>query len=240
MINQEAQDGYNETAVRAVNDAIAESYASTQRPKVWSEVGAACEAELARYCRRFAEHKSYIRFLDVGCGYGADLLAMQHVIRSEKSHSCSFVGHGIDLSPEMLKRAQINDGLTFENANFLNWNCPSEKWDIVWCNMVLMHVPPYGVPAAIERLASFMASDGLLGVGVKSIEGQGGLEIGLVEENPPHGAINVPRTQTYFFEHALRKSFSHAGFQWLSCLTVPSRGNYNYTWYFLSRSMNEK
>ena len=93
--------------------------------------------------------------LDLGCGPGRDL--------------CQFsaLGHevvGLDGSIELVQIARANTNCEVLHQNFLNLDLPVARFDGIFANASLFHVPSSQLPQVLDKLAATLKAGGCLGV----------------------------------------------------------------------------
>ncbi|MDQ8185318.1 class I SAM-dependent methyltransferase [Pelagicoccus sp. SDUM812002] len=97
--------------------------------------------------------------LDIGCGTGEFALASAKVSNSVL---------GIDVSPEMLKRANEKRrganlvNLDFAYAGYLDFEVPDESLDVVTSSFSLHHLPDFWKGVALSRIWRSLKHEGVL------------------------------------------------------------------------------
>lgn len=107
------------------------------------------------------QHERALRFvseidnaLDIGCGSSGRIIDLLL--------SCGFTVEGLDLSHEMLKRAQKRHPyVNFYLANICSWEFPKEyafisAWDSIW------HIPLDQQPGVLRKICGGLAYGGVL------------------------------------------------------------------------------
>lgn len=91
--------------------------------------------------------------LDLGCGPGRDL-------RTFKS-----LGHhavGLEGSPQLAAMARAHSGCEVLEQNLLQLDLPGERYDGVFANAVLFHVPGQELPRVLRQLHASLKPGGVL------------------------------------------------------------------------------
>ena len=91
--------------------------------------------------------------LDIGCGPGRDL-------RTFKS-----LGHravGLEGAPSAAALARAHSGCEVLEQNFLNLELPAQRYDGVFANAVLFHVPSQVLPQVLLQLRACLRPGGVL------------------------------------------------------------------------------
>ncbi len=94
-----------------------------------------------------------LRLLDLGCGPGRDLVAL------------SAMGHivtGLDGSLKFVEMARALSGCTVLQQNFLELELGEQRFDGVFANASLFHVPPSELPRVLRELFSSLVPGGVL------------------------------------------------------------------------------
>jgi SAM-dependent methyltransferase len=94
--------------------------------------------------------------LDYGCGIGTDMVRMQQQgVRVE----------GIDGTGEFVEEAQRRcPGVGIRCERFETVRLPLGRYDGIWCNAALLHVPPKELVDQLEKLRSALKASGILGI----------------------------------------------------------------------------
>jgi SAM-dependent methyltransferase len=91
--------------------------------------------------------------LDIGCGPGRDL----RYFRS--------LGHdavGLDGSGELVAMARLDSGCTVLHQNFLAMDLPDNRFDGLFANASLFHVPSRALPRVLGELAATLKTGGVM------------------------------------------------------------------------------
>lgn len=145
------------------------------------------------------------RILDVGCAGGRDSL---------KFVQEGFEVTGIDLVDTFLKEAKKNvSQARFIKMDLLNLKFPSNYFDAIWANAVLLHIKKKDVPRALNGLHRVLKPGGKLDIAVKRGKGER-----YKEERLSGGK---KRFFVYFFKNELEKFVKEAGFKIISSKIFP-------------------
>lgn len=94
-----------------------------------------------------------LRILDLGCGPGRDLIAFRAL------------GHepvGLDGSKRFCEMAREHSGCEVWHQDFLNLRLPAERFDGVFANASLFHVPTQEIARVLRELWGTLAPNGVL------------------------------------------------------------------------------
>ncbi len=91
--------------------------------------------------------------LDLGCGPGRDLKAF-----AERGH----VAIGLDGAEQFVTMARENSGCEVWNQNFLEMKLPETRFDGIFANAVLFHVPSSELPRVLRQLHATLKPGGVL------------------------------------------------------------------------------
>lgn len=217
--------------IGAIYDELAEGYVSRREEREF-EFGEFLGSVIHVLLKRRSNPGKNLSILDVGCGYGVDMLAFHKRFSNDKQIAESVRLFGIDLSEWMIAKAK-ELGMECRCADFRSVSGLNDQWDFVWCNMVLIHVGLNEVDEALAKLKSFLMPGGLLGLGIKILREGGGKTLGCQVVDPAHGTINRDRNQTYFDFMSLKRLLPQYGLAHVSQMTMPShRESYDYSWFF--------
>lgn len=93
------------------------------------------------------------QILDFGCGPGRDLqtfAAMGHIAT------------GLDGSERFAEMARVDSGCEVLHQNFLELNLPTERFDGIFANASLFHVPRQELPRVLRELRAALKLGGVL------------------------------------------------------------------------------
>ena len=93
------------------------------------------------------------RILDLGCGPGRDLVAFR-----ARGHAAT----GLDGCPEFVRMARAASGCEVWLQDLLALQLPAKRFDGVFANAVLFHVPSQALPAVMSDLWATLRPDGVL------------------------------------------------------------------------------
>lgn len=93
------------------------------------------------------------RILDLGCGPGRDLVAL-----AARGHAPT----GLDGSAEFVAMARRRGGCEVLLQDFLALDLPAARFDGVFANASLFHVPTPALPGVLRALWKTLAADGVL------------------------------------------------------------------------------
>lgn len=91
--------------------------------------------------------------LDLGCGPGRDLKSF-----TERGH----IAVGLDGAEQFVTMARANSGCEVLHQNFLSLNLPEARFDGVFANAVLFHVPVTELPRVLRELHATLKPGGVL------------------------------------------------------------------------------
>jgi SAM-dependent methyltransferase len=91
--------------------------------------------------------------LDLGCGPGRDLIALRDL---------GHVPVGLDAAEAFVQMARQHTGCEVLHQDLLRLDLPSERFDGVFANAVLFHVPSQELPRVLRELWDALAFDGVL------------------------------------------------------------------------------
>jgi SAM-dependent methyltransferase len=102
---------------------------------------------------RHIEGQPPFAILDLGCGPGRDLRAF-----AERGH----VAIGLDGSPHFCAMARAHAGCEVWQQDFLALDLPSDRFDGVFANAALFHVPNQELPRVLGELHACLKPRGVL------------------------------------------------------------------------------
>jgi len=102
---------------------------------------------------RHIEAPSPCTILDFGCGPGRDLLAFR-----QRGH-CVI---GLEGAAALAEMARIHSGCEVWQQDFLGLDLPGERFDGVFANASLFHVPRQELPRVLRQLYATLKSGGVL------------------------------------------------------------------------------
>ena len=91
--------------------------------------------------------------LDFGCGPGRDLATFKAL-----GHRAT----GLDGSPQLAAMARANSGCDVLEQSFLELDLPRSRFDGVFANAVLFHVPTQELPRVLRKLYATLKPGGVL------------------------------------------------------------------------------
>ncbi|HSW09247.1 class I SAM-dependent methyltransferase [Aquabacterium sp.] len=91
--------------------------------------------------------------LDLGCGPGRDLMTFKAL----GHHPC-----GLEGSPQLAAMARAHSGCVVLEQNLLALDLPDARFDGVFANAVLFHVPSVALPRVLQQLHATLKPGGVL------------------------------------------------------------------------------
>ena len=91
--------------------------------------------------------------LDLGCGPGRDLMTFRDL---------GHVAVGLDGAERFVQMARKNSGCEVLHQDFLKLNLPTERFDGLFANAALFHVPSQELPRVLGELWDCLEQDGIL------------------------------------------------------------------------------
>lgn len=91
--------------------------------------------------------------LDFGCGPGRDLKAFRDL-----GHDAT----GVDGAPSFAEKAREYSGCVVWQQDFLKLDLPASRFDGIFANASLFHVPPQELPRVLGELHAALKPDGVL------------------------------------------------------------------------------
>jgi SAM-dependent methyltransferase len=102
---------------------------------------------------RHVEATAPFSILDLGCGPGRDLIAFTRL---------GHVAVGVEGSASLAAMARANSGCEVWQQDLLALDLPSQRFDGVFANAVLFHVPSQELPRVLGQLHATLAPGGAL------------------------------------------------------------------------------
>ena len=102
---------------------------------------------------RHIEGQAPWQILDFGCGPGRDL---------ETFSAMGHVAVGLDGSERFAEMARADTGCEVWQQNFLELDLPAERFDGIFANAVLFHVPKQELPRVLAQLHATLKPGGVL------------------------------------------------------------------------------
>lgn len=93
------------------------------------------------------------QILDFGCGPGRDLRTFTHL---------GHIATGLDGSERFAEMARADSGCEVWQQNFLELDLPAERFDGVFANAVLFHIPSQELPRVLSQLHATLKPGGVL------------------------------------------------------------------------------
>ncbi|WP_455921697.1 class I SAM-dependent methyltransferase [Pseudomonas putida] len=93
------------------------------------------------------------QILDFGCGPGRDLRTFTRL---------GHVATGLDGSERFAEMARADSGCEVWQQNFLELNLPAERFDGIFANAVLFHIPSQELPRVLGQLHATLKAGGVL------------------------------------------------------------------------------
>jgi SAM-dependent methyltransferase len=102
---------------------------------------------------QFIEGQPPFKILDFGCGPGRDLKRL-----SERGH----IAVGVEGAPRFAAMARAYSGCEVWQQDFLKLDLPSDRFDGVFANAALFHVPGQELPRVLQDLHATLKPSGVL------------------------------------------------------------------------------
>ena len=143
------------------------------------------------------------KLLDVGCAAGRDSLYF-----TQKNLKVT----GIDLSEKLLEYAKITaPQATFLKEDVRYISFPSESFDGIWVNAVLLHLKRQEIPEVLAKFYQLLRKSGVLFVSLKKGKGEGSITEPLSQEQP--------RFFTFYEESEIKQLITQTGFSIIELYT---------------------
>lgn len=110
------------------------------------------EQNIAALLRHIVGKPPFV-ILDFGCGPGRDLCALR---------ALGHVAVGLDGTPAFVRMARAVSGCEVWEQDFVSLELPKERFDGVFANASLFHVPRAALPRVLGQLHATLRSDGVL------------------------------------------------------------------------------
>jgi len=114
---------------------------------------------------QFIESTPPFAILDFGCGPGRDLRTFTQL---------GHVATGLEGSPKLAEMARVHSGCEVLQQNFLALDLPAARFDGVFANAALFHVPAQELPRVLRELHATLKPGGVLFSSNPRGEGQEG------------------------------------------------------------------
>src|SRR5580692_8762772 len=102
---------------------------------------------------RFIENEPPFTILDFGCGPGRDLKTF-----AERGH----IAIGLEGAAHFAAMARAHSGCEVWQQDFLKLDLPGDRFDGVFANAALFHVPSQELPSVLLELCASLKSGGVL------------------------------------------------------------------------------
>lgn len=102
---------------------------------------------------RHIQGQAPFHILDFGCGPGRDLKTFT---------SMGHVAVGLDGSQAFARMARQDSGCEVWQQDFLKLDLPDERFDGIFANAVLFHIPVQELPRVLKQLRATLKPDGVL------------------------------------------------------------------------------
>ncbi|MBT2340113.1 MULTISPECIES: class I SAM-dependent methyltransferase [Pseudomonas] len=102
---------------------------------------------------RHIQASAPLQILDFGCGPGRDLRAFT---------AMGHVAVGLDGSAEFVRMARQDSGCEVWQQDFLQLDLPAERFDGIFANAVLFHIPLQELPRVLKQLHATLKPGGVL------------------------------------------------------------------------------
>lgn len=102
---------------------------------------------------RWIEGEAPFEILDLGCGPGRDLVTF-----TQLGHRAT----GLDGTPSFCDMARLHSGCEVLQQSFLELTLPAERYDGIFANASLFHVPTQELPRVLRELQASLKPSGVL------------------------------------------------------------------------------
>ena len=196
---------------------------------LWQEVGDTPVRTVNRLASRYFSKDVPLRFVDVGCGTGRDLVVFSKLLSESGFAYAQFSGCEISLVAVEKCRAR---GLTVEHCDAESLiERTDDPISIVWANGSLIHLTDEEIAPAISLLVAKIVPRGILGIGFKAGDGRR-------LKDPADKTCNVDRETTYFQFDMIASLIQRNGLEIQASISVPSSGrpvSHQYAWIIASK-----
>ena len=140
-----------EVAVAAA--ATIEDYAAVAKSYAAGNMNHDVSQNLNAMLAPFRDRASPLDVLDVCCGSGRDLVALQRLGHSPV---------GLDGVPAFCEMSRVLSGAEVWEQSLIELDLPDARFDAVFCNACLFHVPSVALPVTLRALAGTLRPGGVL------------------------------------------------------------------------------
>ena len=139
--------------VAAAAAATIEDYAAVAKSYAAGNMNHDVSQNLNAMLAPLRDRASPLDVLDVCCGSGRDLVALQRLGHSPV---------GLDGVPAFCKMSRVLSGAEVWEQLLTELDLPDARFDAVFCNACLFHVPSAALPATLRALADTLRPGGIL------------------------------------------------------------------------------